>query len=243
MSAAVPQSVHSLGRPLKRGQARASSIAALDQPVERKWRVYLAAENRLLLEALSRVLTKPGTIDVIGQHSSFDLDALVASQADILLLASRGNVQEDLTILQQVRASAPNVRTLLIGMARDEAGFLQCVRAGISGFLLREASSEEVLAGVRAVYAGEAVCPGALCGVLFRYLQRAACALPLAVPPRWLILTRRERQLLPLIAEGLTSKEIAVRLCLSERTVKNHLHRTKRKLGAQDRSELMQRIT
>jgi DNA-binding NarL/FixJ family response regulator len=58
---------------------------------------------------------------------------------------------------------------VLIGMTKNDSEFLQCLRAGISGYLLREASAEDVLEGVRAVEAGEAVCPGALCSVLFRY--------------------------------------------------------------------------
>jgi LuxR family transcriptional regulator, maltose regulon positive regulatory protein len=90
------------------------------------------------------------------------------------------------------------------------------------------------------VHAGEAVCPGPLCAALFRYLEREATSFPSATVHLRLGLTRREQQLIPLIAEGLTNKEIANRFCLSEQTVKNHLYRMKQKIGAGDRLGIVQ---
>jgi DNA-binding NarL/FixJ family response regulator len=205
-------------------------------------RAFVAAENRLLREALARVLSKRGSIEVIATNSAapFHTDALLDARPDILLLTSRGSLVEDLAAIQEVRAAAPEVRILLIGMAKDEREFLQCVRAGISGYLLRDASADEVLEGVQAVHAGEAVCPGALCAVLFRYFQSDAASLSCGSDRRRLGLSRREQQLIPLIAKGLTNKEIANHFSLSEQTVKNHLYRMKHKVGAEDRLELVQ---
>jgi DNA-binding NarL/FixJ family response regulator len=214
---------------------------AREMPAE-KIRVFVAAENRLLREALSRVLTKDASIEVIATDSAapFHTNALRTARPDLLLLTSRGSLQDDLSLIQQVRAAAPRVRILLIGMAKDEGEFLQCVRAGISGYLLRDASAGEVLQGVRAIHVGEAVCPGALCAVLFRYFESDASSLPCASSKRRLGLSRRELQLMPLIAQGLTNKEIASRFSLSEQTVKNHLYRMKHKIGAEDRLEMVQ---
>ncbi len=205
-------------------------------------RVFVAAENRLLREALARVLIKGGCIEVIATDSAapFHTDSLLDARPDILLLTSRGSLQEDLSAIQQVRAAAPAVRILLIGMAKDEREFLQCVRAGISGYLLRDASAGEVLQGVQAVHAGEAVCPGALCAALFRYFESDTASLPCVSGRRRLGLSRRELQLIPLIAQGLTNKEIANHFSLSEQTVKNHLYRMKHKIGAEDRLEMVQ---
>ena len=214
---------------------------ARKSPAE-KIRVFVAAENRLLREALARVLTKGGCIEVTATDfaAPFHTDALLDARPDILLLTSRGSLQEDLSAIQQVRAAAPAVRILLIGMAKDDREFLQCVRAGISGYLLRDASAGEVLQGVQAVYAGEAVCPGALCSALFRYFESDTASLPCASARRRLGLSRRELQLIPLIAQGLTNKEIANHFSLSEQTVKNHLYRMKHKIGAEDRLEMVQ---
>ena len=207
-----------------------------------KIRVFVAAENRLLREALARVLCKGGCIEVSVTDSAapFHTDALVEANPDILLLTSRGSLDEDLAAIQEVHAAAPAVRILLIGMAKDDREFLQCVRAGISGYLLRDASATEVLQGVQAVFAGEAVCPGALCAALFRYFQSDAAGLPCVSGRRRLGLSRRELQLIPLIAQGLTNKEIANHFSLSEQTVKNHLYRMKHKIGAEDRLEIVQ---
>jgi DNA-binding NarL/FixJ family response regulator len=225
----------------RRGSEKLAKPSAKQTPTQHV-RVFVAAENRLLREALARVLTRRGSIEVIATDSAapFHTDALLDARPDILLLTSRGSLVEDLTAIQEVRGAAPDVRILLIGMAKDEREFLQCVCAGINGYLLRDASADEVLEGVQAVHAGEAVCPGALCAVLFRYFQSDASSLPCGSDRRRLGLSRREQQLIPLIAKGLTNKEIANHFSLSEQTVKNHLYRMKHKVGAEDRLELVQ---
>ena len=207
-----------------------------------KPRVFVAAENRLLREALSRMLVKGGSIAVAGEYRAgpFRTEDLLEEEADILLLTSRGSVNEDLSAIRRVRASAPKVQILLIGVTGEEAEFLQCVRAGVSGYVPKNASPEDVVQGVRALQAGEAVCPGTLCALLFHYFEREATSFPSAGVHQRMGLTRREQQLIPLIAEGLTNKEIANRFCLSEQTVKNHLYRMKHKVGAGDRLGIVQ---
>lgn len=207
-----------------------------------KPRVFLAAENRLLREALSRMLTKNGEVAVIGADEAkpFQPEDLLREEANVLLLSSRGNRDEDVAAIRQVRSLAPHVLILLIDVGEDEADFLQCIRAGVRGYLPRDASAEDVVEAVRAVQVGHAVCPGALCAALFRYFEREAASFPSASVRQRLGLTRREQQLIPLIAEGLTNKEIANRFCLSEQTVKNHLYRMKHKVGAEDRLGIVQ---
>jgi len=210
--------------------------------VGHKPRVFVAAENRLLREALSRMLLKSGEVEVVGTDLAepFQTDDLLKEEANILLLSSRGNRNEDLSAVRRVRTTAPKVQILLIGVTGEEAEFLQCVRAGVHGYLPKEASAEDVVEGVRALQGGEAICPGMLCATLFRYLEREATSFPSASVHQRLGLTRREQQLIPLIAEGLTNKEIANRFCLSEQTVKNHLYRMKHKIGAEDRLDIVQ---
>jgi DNA-binding NarL/FixJ family response regulator len=209
---------------------------------ERKSRVFVAAENRLLQEALSRMLAKRGEIEVVRSDAvtAFRVEELLSEAPDILLITCRGSLEDDLRMIREVRTAAPEVRILLIGVSGDEREFLQCVRAGVRGYLPRDASAEDVVQAVRAVQAGEAVCPGSLCGLLFRYFEHEATSLPSASVHQRLGLTRREQQLVPLIARGLTNKEIANHFCLSEQTVKNHLYRMKHKIGAGDRLGIVQ---
>ena len=224
-----------------------SQAQAGSEPLSRcepRIRVCVAADNRLLREALTGILAKRGRVDVIVVDSPMapDVGTLVSHEVQVLLLVSQGNIEEDLRTIQRVHAAAPAVQILLIGSTKEDGEFLQCVRAGISGYLWRDASADDVLEGIRAVRAGEAVCPGALCTVLFRYFARETQELPCASPRQRLGLTRREQQIVPLIAKGFTNKEIANHFCLSEQTVKNHLYRMKHKIGAEDRLSIVQRF-
>jgi DNA-binding NarL/FixJ family response regulator len=209
---------------------------------KRKPRVFVAAQNRLLREALSRMLIKNGEIEVVGMEVTdpFRTEDLLREEPDVLLLSSHGNKNEDLTAVRSVRTTAPKVQILLIGVTGEEGEFLQCVRAGVHGYLPKDASAEDVVEGVRALQGGEAICPGTLCATLFRYFEREATSFPSASLHQQLGLTRREQQLIPLIAGGLTNKEIANHFCLSEQTVKNHLYRMKQKIGAEDRLGIVQ---
>ena len=207
-----------------------------------KTRVFIAAENRLLQETLARMLTKCGDIDVIVADRAGPVhgEELIPANIKIVLLASRGKLSEDLVLIRKMRTTAPGAKILLLGMTRDEGDFLQSVRAGVCGYLLRDASAEEVLAAVKTLQHGEVYCPNALCAVLFRYFEKEATTFPSARAHQVLGLTRREQQLIPLISQGLTNKEIANHFCLSEQTIKNHLHRMKHKIGAENRLGIVQ---
>jgi len=235
-------------------------------PTSAKPRVFVAAENRLLREALSRMLTKNGDIEVItseavgpfpkaAQHAAQDslqradlppssgpgTSVLAAiHDTEILLLSSKGNLDWDLAEIRKIRSATPEALILLIDVSSDETNFLQCIRAGVRGYLPRDASAEDVVEAVKSIHGGKAVCPGTLCAALFRYIEHEATSFPSASVHQRLGLTRREQQLIPLVAEGLTNKEIANRFCLSEQTVKNHLYRIKQKVGADDRLGIVQ---
>ncbi len=235
-------------------------------PTSAKPRVFVAAENRLLREALSRMLTKNGDIEVITSEAvgPFPKAAHQAAQdslqkadlppssgpgtsvlaaihdTEILLLSSKGNLDWDLAEIRKIRSATPEALILLIDVSSDETNFLQCIRAGVRGYLPRDASAEDVVEAVKSIHGGKAVCPGTLCAALFRYIEHEATSFPSASVHQRLGLTRREQQLIPLVAEGLTNKEIANRFCLSEQTVKNHLYRMKQKVGADDRLGIVQ---
>jgi len=131
------------------------------------------------------------------------------------------------------------MKVVLIDMDDDREIFLECVRAGAVGYILKDASAAEVVSGVQAVAQGQAVCPPHLCVHLFRAFSRQWTAIPSARIKLEFGLTRRQQQLIPLIAQGLTNKEIASNLNLSEQTVKNHIHRIMRRVGADDRLQVI----
>lgn len=229
----------------QRSAATIGAAVSTCGPIElgtRKARVRVASENRLLHDALSRMLAKHADMEVLGIESTeaFLPESLLQDAPDLLLLTSRGNLAEDISLIRKIRTTTPSVHIVMFGAVGEELEFLQYVRAGIRGYLLPEASAEDVLLAVQAVHAGRAVCPSSLCGLLFRYFEREATTFPSAAMRQRLGLTRREQQLVPLIARGLTNKEIAVHFCLSEQTVKNHLYRMKHKVGADNRLGIVQ---
>jgi DNA-binding NarL/FixJ family response regulator len=127
-------------------------------------------------------------------------------------------------------------------MELNEEQFLAAARSGVTGYLLKDASASDVIAAVRAVFRGEAVCPPQLCSSLFRFVAHIVEEMPakrLAPRPD---LTIRQQQLMALVAKGLTNKEIASRLNLSEFTVRNHIHRILKQVDAESRSEAVQTI-
>jgi DNA-binding NarL/FixJ family response regulator len=210
--------------------------------MESRIHVFLVAGNRLLREALARILKKRSDLEVAGSvpYSPEVLEQVAESGCDVLLMDSVTNSLADMDFLRDALARIPGVKVLLVGMERDETLFLRAVRAGAAGYVLTDASSADVVAAVRAVAQDEAVCPPSLCRVLFRHVARQRDEMPNIRVRIQLGLTRREQQLVPLIAQGLTNKEIAGHLNISEQTVKNHIHRMLQKVGASDRLSVVE---
>jgi DNA-binding NarL/FixJ family response regulator len=199
--------------------------------------VFILAENRLLREALTRILSKKNDIRVVGA-SAFSPDVveqISGAAPDVLLSDSAAIALSDLRLVSEVRAAIPGLKVIMIGMDADRETFLRAVRDGIVGFVLKDASAMEVATAVRSVANDEAVCPPSLCLALFERVANQSPQPASFVIRHNLGLTRREQQLVHMISRGLTNKEIASQLNLSEQTVKNHIHRMLRKVGATNR--------
>jgi DNA-binding NarL/FixJ family response regulator len=203
--------------------------------------VFLVAGNRLLRETLARLLNKRGDFNVCGVSPCVPDTAcsIAASDADVLILDSVTARLSNCALISEIVIQIPTIKVMLIDMDDDPEIFLECVRAGAVGYLLKDASAGEVVSGVRAVAQGQAVCPPQLCIHLFRAFSRQWAAIPSARIKLELGLTRRQQQLVPLISRGLTNKEIASHLNLSEQTVKNHIHGIMRRMGANDRLQVI----
>ncbi|HEY6184823.1 MAG TPA: response regulator transcription factor [Terriglobales bacterium] len=208
--------------------------------------VYLVVENRLLREALVRLFLKQTDIKVVGQNAASETSAkqAIACGADIILLDSLGSASQ-LHILSELAKSQSDIRTILFGMEEDPKCFLKAVRLGVCGYLLKDASSVEVVSAVRSVMQGDAVCPPKLCMALFsqvslEFREKSGMADNEACVKAGL--TFRQRQLVSLVAKGMSNKEIASNLNLSEFTVKNHIYRIMKQLEAESRQEAVDLI-
>jgi two-component system, NarL family, response regulator DevR len=196
--------------------------------------VFLLVQNRLLREALASVLGKDGDIDVVGA-SAFSSDASLQIESLAPRLLVMDAFASYLDFIREILRERPDLRVVMIGMDVDEFCFLQVVRAGATGYVLKDSSSLEVVAAIRGLANGEAACPPQMCALLFRYVARQGNQVPSLHIKMELGLSNREQQLVRLIGRGLTNKEIALELHLAEQTVRNHVHRTLRKLGADNR--------
>ncbi len=208
--------------------------------------VYLLAENRLLRETLARLLQKRGGISVVGvsRYTESSVAEICASRCSILLMDSMATT-EDMILLGDLLEKVPDVKVVLFGMDHDAGMFLKSAYCGVSGYLLKDASASEIVAAVRAVAQGEAAWPPQLCMELGRHLSheyrmRAKLGVPLGSSKY--CLTARQLELMRLVERGLTNKEIAVNLNLSEFTVKNHIRRVMREVDADDRHEAVDAI-
>ncbi len=199
--------------------------------------VFILAENRLLREALTRVLSKKSDIQVVGAcaFSPQVVEQIAEAAADVLVSDSSAAAFSGLELMREARAAVPGLKVVMVGMEDDREIFLQAVRDGVAGYVLKEASAAEVATAVRAVANHEAACPPALCMALFEHVAAEQVRVLTFRLKHNLGLTRREQQLVQMIERGLTNKEIASQLNLSEQTIKNHVHRMLRKLGAPDR--------
>ena len=203
-------------------------------------RLFIVSSNRLLREMLYRLFKTRARISVsVAERATGDVARqIIAAKADVLLLDAVKPILER-GCVQQARDTLASLKVVLIGMEDDENVFLEAVKHGVTGYVLRDAAASDVVAAVRAVAQSEAICPPKFSRVLFDFVAgqfsaENSCRENLKFP-----LTRRERQLVPLIARGLTNKEIAAHFNLSEQTIKNHIHRICNKVGADGRLKIL----
>ena len=169
-----------------------------------------------------------------GTLSPLAMEQITKESPDVLVMDSFATGPH-LDFVREAQHAVEGLKVVLIGMEPDEQVFLQAVREVVSGYVLKDASSLEVVSTVRSVANGDAVCPPQLCAALFRYVAKQHNYVPNFHVRATLGLTKREQQLVLLISQGLTNKAIASELRLAEQTVRNHVHRILRKVGASDR--------
>ncbi|MCR2827050.1 response regulator, partial [Microbacterium sp. zg.Y909] len=179
--------------------------------------------------------------EVVGEASDGReaLGVIRSTRPDVVLMDIRMPVMDGLTATAQLLVDpvfdgAPPRIVMLTTFDLDEAA-ARAIRQGASGFLLKDADPEFLLAAIRTVHAGSAVIAAAATQQLFTHFAEPARA----VPPQFASLTDREKEIFALAARGLSNAEIAGREFLSEATVKTHISRILAKLGLRDRVQLV----
>jgi DNA-binding NarL/FixJ family response regulator len=196
-------------------------------------RIVIADDQPMMRAGFKAVLEASGDIEVVAEAATGEEAVRAANQhsPDVVLMDIR---MPDMDGIEATRR-LPRQRVLILTTFGLDEYIINALRAGASGFLLKDAPTQEVLAAVRAVAAGDAVLSAP---VTRQLLDQVARRLPAAVsqsPADLQTLTKRERQVLAMLASGLSNSEIAKALVISDATVKSHVSRLLGKLGLRDR--------
>lgn len=203
--------------------------------------ILLIEDNRLLREGIAALLGEQDDFEVVAVAEDGDaIESLEGSgQApDVVLLDLGLEKTNSLELMTALQARLPATRIIAMDILPEQVDVIEFVKAGGAGFILKSASVQEYVDTIRAVARGEKVLPAVLTSSLFTQIVESALRSEQGIPPGALQLTRREKEIVDLIAEGLSNKEIAVRLHIATDTVKSHVHNILEKLTLSSRLQI-----
>jgi DNA-binding NarL/FixJ family response regulator len=201
-------------------------------------RVVIADDHAPYRRGMQIVVEIEGTARVVGEASNGDEALAVCTRLrpDVVLMDVRMPGVGGIEACRRIRWAVPDARIIMLTMSDEEVDLFEAVKAGASGYLLKDVPGEEVLAAIGRVNEGQAIIPPSMAATLlteFTRLSRDPEPLQRTLPP----LTDREVEELRLVARGLPNREIAEKLVISENTVKNHVRNILEKLHLHSRME------
>jgi two-component system response regulator DegU len=206
-----------------------------------KIRLLLVEDNRLLRDGLTAMLNEQADIEVVAAFGNGKEAVLKAAQdlnPQILLLDLGLKGQNSLQLVESVKKGCGEIKVIVMDLLPVQADMVDFVRQGVVGFILKDATFDDFLATIRSVAAGGSVLPPSLTGSLFSQIVEQAVGQSKAKLIESVRMTKREREVMELIAEGLSNKEIAQRLHIATYTVKSHVHNILDKLALHTRLQV-----
>ncbi|MBW8738711.1 MAG: response regulator transcription factor [Streptomyces turgidiscabies] len=199
-------------------------------------RVFLLDDHEVVRRGLADLLDSEPDISVIGDAGTVDhaLARGPALRPDVAVLDVRLPDGDGISVCRELRSQMPELACLMLTSFDDEEALLDAIMAGASGYVLKQIKGSDLVSAVRTVASGQSMLDPATTARLMRSLRADPVETP-AVPSELESLSPRERDILALIGDGLTNREIGTKLYLSEKTVKNHISRLLAKLGVQRR--------
>ena len=204
-------------------------------------RVFLLDDHEVVRQGLLRLLESTADITVVGEAATAQ-EALVRiprSEADVALLDVRLPDGSGIEVCRELASTAPGVRCLMLTSYEDDEALLAAITAGAAGYVLKEIRGSQLLDSIRLVAGGRSLLDPATT----RARARAACARRHQRDPRLDLLTTQESAVLDLIGEGLSNREIAERMFLAEKTVKNYISSLLAKIEVRGRTQAALFIT
>jgi len=207
----------------------------------KKIRILLIEDNRLLREGISTLLKKQSDMTVVTTVGNGEnILALIGKlKPNIVLLDLGLRSQNSLQVVKLVKKNFQETKIIVMDLIPLQADVFEFVQAGVSGFMLKDISVAEFLKTIRSVYEGARVLPPHLTGSLFsQIIEQAINGSKPSIIENSVRMTKRERQVIELVADGCTNKEIAQNLHLSTYTVKSHVHNILEKLSLNTRVQI-----
>jgi two-component system nitrate/nitrite response regulator NarL len=214
-------------------------------PVKSKIRIVVADDHPIFRDGLCKLLALEEDFEVVAQAQDGRqvLDVLQQFEPDILLLDLKMPGLDGLATLQRLQIAKNKTRVIVLTASDDKNEFVQAMKLGTSGIVLKQTATELLIKSIRKVHAGEIWLDSHTTAAVIRQFvanDDAPPAPPQAAPRdrERSPLSQREREIVALVAQGFKNKEMAEKMFISEQTVKNHLHNIFDKLGVSDRLEL-----
>ncbi len=206
----------------------------------KKIRILIIEDNRVLREGLTAMLNAEADLRVVSTVGSGNNILLKASQsrAHVILLDVGLKNFNELSVVESVRKRLPGVKVIGMGFVPSQSEIVEFIEAGASGFLLKDATTNEFVRTIRSVSKGVKVLPPPLTGSLFSHIAEYALKRGKGKISPAVRMTKREREVIALIAEGLSNKEIAQRLSIAIHTVKSHVRNVMEKLALHSRLQI-----
>jgi two-component system, NarL family, nitrate/nitrite response regulator NarL len=198
-------------------------------------RVVIVDDMRLHGEALASLLSGEPWIKTVASAADADEALAFLDVPSPVVVLLNMTMAGSMLILGELSRAAPHVGVIALGVTETEHEVIACAEAGVAGYLLRRESLHELRAIVQSVARGETICSPQVAATLLRRV--ATLAAERQLPTGTAQLTVREREVLELIDEGLSNRDIAGRLSIEVRTVKNHVHNILEKLKVHRRGE------
>ena len=201
-------------------------------------RVVIADDHDLYRRGMQVVVELDGTARVVGEASN-GVDAVEVCgrvQPEVVLMDVRMPGVGGIEACRRIREAVPSARILMLTMSDDESDLFEAIKAGASGYLLKDLPGEEVASAIRRVHDGQAIIPPGMAATLLAEFTRLSQE-PQPVTGSAPLLTDREVEVLRLVARGMANREIADQLVISENTVKNHVRNILEKLHLHSRVE------
>lgn len=200
--------------------------------------VALIEDNRLVREGISALLNQLPDLKVVAWESGAEEALLSEVKPQVVLLDLGLRNGDSLRVAQQVRRDLPDCKVVVLDLLPAHEDIVEFVNAGVAGFIMKDATLDDLVRTIRSVANGIQVLPPQMTGTLFSQIAREAVANGRPEALESVRMTPRERDVINLIAEGLANKEIAARLNIATHTVKSHVRNVMEKLTLHTRLQI-----